>query len=277
MADFLSKMAVASEARLRAARAEVPDAAIRERSAAAPEPVPLELGGFDLIAELKRRSPAAGGLAASGFDPSAQLAAYAAGGAAAVSVLTEPTEFNGSLDDLRAAAEQLRPAGVPVMRKDFSVDPYQVHEARAAGASGVLLIAAMLSDAVLAESLATAQTLGLFVLLEAFDEDDLARIGKLDLKGDRAPVLVGVNSRNLKTLAVDFERFAALAERMPRGVPAVAESGINDAEEIRSVAERGYTLALVGSALMRNADVAATVGEFIAAGRATAGGRAGCS
>jgi indole-3-glycerol phosphate synthase len=277
MHGFLDRMASASRERVSAARGREPIAAIARRADAAPAPLPVELSGFDLIAELKLRSPAAGGLADRRFDVSQQLDAYAAGGAAAVSVLTEPEEFQGSLEHLATAAARLRPSGCPVMRKDFLVDPYQVLEARANGASGVLLIAAMLDDAALDELVAAAQELGLFVLLEAFDAGDLDRLARLGFDPARSQVFVGVNSRDLRTLAVDFERFARLAGQLRRDVPAVAESGIDSRADIEAVARLGYSLALVGSALMRDADAATRVAALIAAGRKLLGDRAACS
>lgn len=277
MSNFLERMALSSRARVTAASARESEAALLVRAEHAPAALPLRLNGFDLIAELKRRSPAAGGLADEHFDATAQLDAYAGGGAAALSVLTEPDEFNGSLDDLAAAAAQVRSAGVPVMRKDFLVDPYQVLEARACGASGVLLIAAMLTDAALEQMLFAANELGLFVLLEAFDTGDLERLARLPLPAGPARVLVGVNSRNLKTLAVDFDRFAQLASQIRTDVPAVAESGINTGGDIRTVAALGYSLALVGSALMRNGQAQEAVAGFIAAGREQRAGSVACS
>jgi indole-3-glycerol phosphate synthase len=270
-------MAASSRDRAVAARGRESESALRVRAAASPEPLPLRLQGFDVIAELKLRSPAAGALAGAAFDPAAQLDAYAAGGAAAVSVLTEPNAFEGSLAQMRDAAERLRPLACPVMRKDFLVDAYQVLEARANGASGVLLIAALLSDAALAELLACAAEHELFVLLEAFDAHDLERIARLDLPVNGPAVLVGVNSRDLRTLAVDFERFARLAERIRGDRPAVAESGIESAADVARVARLGYELALVGSALMQGGDPERRVAELVAAGRAAARERAACS
>lgn len=270
MENFLDRMAHLSRERARSARAREPIGALAQRAASTPAPVPLRLDTFDLIAELKLRSPAAGGLADASFDPGRQLDAYVAGGAAAVSVLTEPAEFNGELAHLASAAERLRPHGCPVMRKDFLVDPYQVIEARANGASGVLVIVAMLGDAGLDEMIAAAREQQLFVLLEAFDTDDLERLARLTI--EPATTMIGVNSRNLRTLAVDFERFAALAGKIRDDVPAVAESGIDDTTDIETVAAAGYRLALVGSALMRNADVADTVADFIEAGRRSRAG-----
>jgi len=276
MTSFLDRMAAASRARVEAARRSESEAALAALARAAPAPLPLRLMGFGLIAELKRRSPAAGGLAGPGFDTGRQLEAYARGGAAAVSVLTEPDEFLGEPGDLEAAAKALRPLGCPVMRKDFLVDAYQVLEARALGASGILLIVAMLDDTALGELVAAAAEQGLFVLLEAFDEDDLERLAKLRLPAG-PQFLVGVNSRNLRTLAVDFGRFARLAGRLRDDLPAVAESGIETAEAAAAVAGLGYSLALVGSALMRDGDPAEAVGRFLAAGRGAASERAACS
>lgn len=266
--DFLHRMADASRARAREARRTESEHQLLGRALAAPPPPPLRLGSFDLIAELKLRSPAAGGLADGDFDRKAQISAYANGGAAAVSVLTEPDEFGGNLAHLSEAADALRPFGCPVMRKDFLTDPYQVIEARAAGAGGVLLIVTMLDDTELRAMLAVASDLGLFALLEGFDARDLERIGAIDNDGSNNTVLAGLNSRNLKTLEVDFSRFAELAGQLPENFPVVAESGVSTAEDVRTVAELGYRLALVGSALMRNEDPANATREFIETGRA---------
>ncbi len=267
MSRLLERMAVASRARVQRTRAAEPEGRLLARAQAMPAPPPLELGTFDIIAELKLRSPSAGALARQSLDRDAQIAAYAAGNAAAVSVLTEPDEFGGSLEHLRDAAVLLAPHRVPVMRKDFLTDPYQIIEARAAGAGGALVIVTMLDDAEVRALLDAARDLGLFVLLEAFDAEDLARIGALDLPAAGPPVLAGLNCRNLRTLEVDFDRFAALAAQLPADMPAVAESGIDDEDDIRTVAELGYRLALVGSALMRADDPGVSVASFVAAGR----------
>jgi indole-3-glycerol phosphate synthase len=268
--DFLRQMAVASWERVRAARAACPQAQLLARAMATPPPPPLRLqpGGFDLIAELKLRSPAAGRLKGPDEDVAARVTTYARAGAAAVSVLTEPTRFDGSLDHLRGAAQALLPLAVPAMRKDFLVDPYQVIEARAAGAGGVLAILRMLSPSELEALVRQARALDLFVLLEAFDEQDLERLdGLLDrLGGER--LLAGVNSRDLRTLQVVPSRLERLADRLPRGIPRVAESGVGSAAEARRVAEAGYDLALVGSALMSDDDPAALAGAMLSAARA---------
>ncbi len=265
--SFLAQMAQGSAERVRRARAARGEAALLDACRLQPSPPPLVLEGFDMIAEIKRHSPAEGALGAA-TDVAARARAYAQAGAAAVSVLTEPERFGGSLDDLAAATGALDGLAVPAMRKDFLVDPWQVLEARAAGAGGVLLIIAMLADAALGEMLAAAREHGLFVLLEAFDEADLERAGPhLAAATAPAPVLVGVNSRDLRTLAVDPARLARLAPRLPPGVPAVAESGLHSAADAAEAAAQGYRLALVGTALMRAADPGALVAAMLAAGR----------
>ena len=264
--SFLAEMASLSAQRLPAPGER---AALLAACAAAPPPPRLRLAGFDLVAEIKRHSPAEGELQAD-TDVTARAAAYARAGAAAVSVLTEPARFGGSLEDLAAAARALAPLGVPAMRKDFLVDPLQVLEARAAGAGGVLLIVAMLEDRTLGAMLDTARAQGLFVLLEAFDEADLARVAALSARaagsGD-APVLVGVNTRDLRTLAVDPGRLAQLAPKLPAGFAAVAESGLHTAADAATAAALGYRLALVGTALMRAAEPGRLAADMLAAGR----------
>lgn len=264
--SFLDQMAAASAGRVRDARAAGSEGALLAACRAAATAPPLRLGDFELIAEIKRHSPAEGALGAT-TDVAARARAYAAAGAAAVSVLTEPARFGGSLADLATAVAALAGTGVPAMRKDFLVDPWQVLEARAAGAGGVLLIVAMLEDAVLREMLAAAREHELFVLLEAFDEADLARAAPLCGGTPKAPVLVGVNTRDLRTLAVDPARLERLAPRLPAGVPAVAESGLHTAADAAAAAALGYRLALVGTALMRADDPGALAGAMLAAGR----------
>lgn len=267
---FLGRMATASRARARAARAEEPEPRMLARALASPAPPPLRLRGFDLIAELKLRSPAAGALDGDGFDRGRQLEAYAGAGVACVSVLTEPDEFRGSLAHLAEAAEALRPRGLPVMRKDFLTDPYQVLEARAGGAGGVLVIVKMLGDEEIRALLAAARDTGLFALLEAFDAEDLERLAELAAAASAPPLLAGVNCRDLRSLRVEFARFERLAHCLPAGIPTVAESGITNPADARRVAELGYRLALVGSALMQAADPARAAAELVAAGRGAA-------
>lgn len=267
MSDFLQQMARLSAERADAARRSYHDSELDLPVAA------LKLDRFDVIAELKRNSPAEGQLADTALDPLQQASRYAAGGAAAVSVLTEPSRFAGSLDDLRDVAAQLATLGIPAMRKDFLVDKVQLLEARAAGASGALLIAAMLDDATLAEMLDCARELRLFVLLEAFDEADLARCSSLLEQprfaddAEKEQLLIGVNTRNLRTLKVDNERLQRLADQLPAGAACVAESGLRDADDAAAAASWGYRLALVGSALMRHDDPATLIRSMCDAGR----------
>lgn len=273
-ADFLLSMAVGSRQRARFAKTQRNAAELRTEIDTLPEPPSLQLDRFDVIAEVKQRSPAAGTLADASFNIRDQIDAYAAGGAAAISVLTEPSQFHGSLNDLAAAARQLLPLGIPAMRKDFVVDAYQLLEARAAGAGGALLIIAILDDEQIATLLDEADELGLFVLLEAFSERDIDRGAKLlkQRPPSRQPILFGINCRDLSTLEIDFDRFEPFSKRLPAGFDAVAESGLNSPKDAARVAQWGYRLALVGSALMRANDPATALGAMLAAGRSAAGG-----
>ncbi|MEX2124384.1 MAG: indole-3-glycerol phosphate synthase TrpC [Woeseia sp.] len=270
MSDFLRTMAAGSAERAASIRRSFPARELDLPTA------PLRFGGFDLIAEIKERSPSEGVLAPQAGTRADRARQYVRGGAAAISVLTEPASFGGDLSHLRDVVAAVSGAGVPVMRKDFLVDARQILEARAAGASGVLLIAAMLSDAELAGMLDCAFEHSLFVLLESFDENDVARslrllrLERFADKAARGRLLVGVNSRNLRTLEVDPARLAGLLPRLPEGAVAVAESGLRTAEDAAAVASLGYRVALVGSALMRNADPAALIADMLAAGRASA-------
>jgi len=271
MSGFLDEMAASSERRARQLLEREPLHALIRRARERPPAPPLRLSklGFDIIAELKLRSPAAGMLGSSADDWSGRVQGYARGGAAAVSVLTEPDRFDGSLDHLERAAQVLGPLGVPVMRKDFLVDPCQVWEARAHGAGGVLVIVRMLDDAHMVELLDCAAQNRMFVLLEAFDDADLARAQTV-LSARRAQggqILVGVNCRDLQTLEVLPERFDDLAAHMPGGWPGVAESGVNTPEDAARMARLGFQLALIGSALMRAPDPAGLIGRMLGQAR----------
>ena len=265
MSDFLERMAASSLARARAAPAPPPPVS-------PPVCFPADRS-FAVIAEIKRVSPAEGELG-SNDDIVARARRYAAGGAAAISVLTEPERFGGSLDDLAAVARAL--PGVPVMRKDFLVENIQIDEARAAGASGVLLIAAMLDEQRLGALTDAAVERDMFVLLEAFDAADLATIVTVIERDVLAParaagqVLVGVNTRDLRTLAVDTGRLAVLAPHLPDSVRAIAESGIGGAADAAAAARLGYRGALVGTALMRTSEPATLLGDLVTAGASPA-------
>lgn len=264
MSDFLQQMAKHSAER--ASKIETIDIADLEKPV-----VPLQSNEFDVIAEIKGRSPAEGELAGAKLDRAEQARQYAGGGAVAISVLTEPSRFDGALEHLEEVVAAV--PDTPVMCKDFLVEPVQVLDARRAGASGVLLIATMLDDDKLRAMLDCAWQQGMFVLLECFDEPDLARVGHLlDYPPDAdhaaaGMLLVGVNTRNLRTLEVDSERLRRLAPMLP-DARCVAESGLRTASDAATAAGLGYRLALVGTALMRSDDPADLVAAMCAAGRA---------
>ena len=262
MSDFLQTMAASS--------AERAAAAIRYSSTDFDKPlVPLVLGSFDVIAEIKDRSPAEGDLATEDRNRTEQAQRYVEGGAAAISVLTEPSRFSGSLTHLEEVTATV--PDTPVMRKDFLVEPVQILEARACGASGVLLIVTMLSDDKMRQMLDCAAEHNMFVLLESFSSGDLERASRLldrPADQDRAAsgqLLFGVNTRNLRSLHVDPDRLANLAAALP-AARCVAESGLYDADDAATVAGLGYQLALVGTALMRSADPASLVRAMREAG-----------
>jgi indole-3-glycerol phosphate synthase len=271
--DFLADMAAASRARADHARTALPErelwSLVRDRDP--PPPLRLSASGFDLIAEVKLRSPAQGVLRRAADDDLEQrVRDYAQAGAAAVSVLTEPSRFDGSLQHLERAAAALAPLAVPAMRKDFLVDPYQVLEARAAGAGGVLLILRMLDADDLAALLDAALQLQLFVLLEAFDEQDIDTVRHLLDTRRAAPsagILLGVNCRDLATLQVVPDRLEELAPRLPAALPRVAESGLAVPADAARLAAAGYDLALVGNALMTGGRPRDMVAAMLRAGR----------
>jgi indole-3-glycerol phosphate synthase len=271
MSGLLEDMRRSSAERVRQAiRRESPaDLERRAREVPAAPPLALSSSGFDVIAELKLRSPAAGVLKDSAHDWRARVAAYARAGAAAVSVLTEPTRFDGSLGHLEEAARILAPLRVPAMRKDFLVDPYQVLEARAAGAGGVLVIVRMLTRDDAEALLDAAAGQGLFVLLEAFDAADLEEARLLLDRGAsrKGLVLVGINCRDLTSLEVEPRRFADLAPALPARAPAVAESGVATAADAVAMRRLGYRAALIGTALMTRDDPAVLLAEILSAAR----------
>jgi indole-3-glycerol phosphate synthase len=274
--DFLATMAESSRARSAAAQTKIPESELRARIADLPPTPSLKLGSFDLIAEVKLRSPAVGLLKSSADeDVGARVATYANAGAAAVSILTEPSRFDGSLDDLAAGSRALAPLHVPAMRKDFLVDAYQVLEGRMAGAGGVLAIIRMLPRPELERLIDAALALDMFVLLEAFDAPDIEIAHALveARRGQRALLMVGVNSRDLATLKVVPGRLDALASSLPADVKRVAESGVATADDAARMAACGYDLALVGSALMSANDPASLAGAMLAEARAVVDAR----
>ena len=210
--------------------------------------------GIAVIAEVKRASPSKGTLAAIP-DPAALARAYAAGGATAISVLTEGHRFGGSLADLDAVRAAVP---TPLLRKDFIVDPYQVLEARAHGADLVLLIVAALADADLVALREQAETLGMTALVEVHDEDETRRAVAAGAS------VIGVNARNLKTLDIDPDVFARLRPLIPDTAVAVAESGISGVTDVARYAAEGARAVLVGEALVKDGDPAAAVASFAA-------------
>ncbi|HET6951865.1 MAG TPA: indole-3-glycerol phosphate synthase TrpC [Acidimicrobiales bacterium] len=211
--------------------------------------------GLGVIAEVKRRSPSRGDLAA-GLDPAALARAYAAGGATCLSVLTDADHFGGSPDDLRAARGAV---GLPVLRKDFTVCAADVCDARIMGADAVLLIAAALDDDELGDLHTLALDVGLDVLVEVHDEQELARA--LAVGAD----LVGVNQRDLVTFEVDHERAVRVGRSLPDSVVRVAESGIRGPDDARALAAAGFDAVLVGELLVTADDPAAAVAQLRAA------------
>lgn len=239
------------------------DLAVRRRQTPTPDvaaaaPARDALAAFQntplgVIAEVKRASPSKGALAEI-TDPAALAQEYAEGGATAISVLTEQRRFNGSLADLDSVRARV---DIPVLRKDFMVDAYQVDEARAHGADIVLLIVAALDDTLLRDLYQQARDLGMTVLVEVHDQQETERAVDLGAR------LIGVNSRNLKTLDVDPEVFARLAPAIPDGVIKVAESGITGPIEVARYRELGARAVLVGEALVRSGDPRSAVGMLI--------------
>jgi indole-3-glycerol phosphate synthase len=212
--------------------------------------------GVAVIAEVKRSSPSAGRLADIG-DPAALAREYEAGGAAVVSVLTEGRRFGGSLADLRSVRAAV---GIPLLRKDFVVSPYQVWEARAWGADVVLLIVAALEQEVLVSLRERVESLGMTALVEVHDEAETARAL------DAGATVVGINARNLKTLEVDRDTFARIAPTLPSTVVTVAESGIRGPHDLLAAAAAGADAVLVGEGLVRADSPRQAVADLVAAG-----------
>ena len=263
MSDALASICATTREAVARAKVARPLAAIEKAAAAATPPrgfiAALERriasGGIGLIAEIKKASPSAGVIRAD-FDAPALARAYASGGAACLSVLTEEAHFQGALDHLRAAHVA---TNLPLLRKDFMLDPYQIPEARAAGADCILLILAALSDTEARALEAAATAWGLDVLVEVHDGEELARALRLKTR------MIGINNRNLKTLKTDLETTISLAPRVPDGHVLVGESGLATASDLHRLSKLGVRCFLIGEALMRQGNVEAATRALLAA------------
>jgi len=257
--DLLRTIVAATERITDVRRRLEPLAALEKRAARmAPRGVRFEeaLGRsdrFNVIAECKRRSPSKGVLSV-GYEPAAIAMKYEQGGAAAISVLTEPAFFDGALDHLRAVRAAV---SLPLLRKDFIVDEYQLLEARANGADAILLIVAALEQSDLVRLQSRARELGLAALVEVHNEEELSRAV------DAGARLIGVNNRNLRTLTVDVDASYRLAAQLPRGVIGVSESGLQTREDLERLAAAGYRAFLIGERFMTDRNPAAAITELI--------------
>ncbi|MFQ5592558.1 MAG: indole-3-glycerol phosphate synthase TrpC [Anaerolineae bacterium] len=248
---------------LEALKSQQPPAEVRAAAGNAPPAgdfaAALAAPGVQLIAEIKRASPSKGVFRAT-LDPVALAETYVENGAGAISVLTDKRFFQGHLDDLRRVKRAY--PDVPVLRKDFVIDPYQVYQARAAGADAVLLIVAVLADDLLADLLILAHELGMDALVEVHNEDELNRALKT------GPRVIGINNRDLRDFTVDLRTTERLRQLIPDGTIVVAESGIHTAADVQRLARAGVDAILVGEALVTAEDAAAKAQELARAGAA---------
>ena len=258
MATILDDIVAAKSGELTQQKAQTPFKVLEGKIASQPKLLNLSgalLGDrVRLVAEIKKASPSRG-LLCPDFDPVWLANTYAENGAAAISVLTDP-RFQGTLDHLAAVKQTVLPHGIPVLRKDFIFDPYQVYEARAYGADAILLIVAILTPEKLSDLLATSRKLWMQCLVEVHNEQELR--AALDAGAE----IIGVNNRDLRTFNTDTSVTKELAELVPRGKILVSESGIVSAEDVRSLKKLGVHAVLVGEALVTAPDVGAKVREL---------------
>ena len=259
--DLLEAIIAATRARVEAAMEREPRSVLEKRaSARQPNGAAFRerlsrAGSINVIAECKRRSPSRGVLRAA-YDPAAIASAYVRAGAAAISVLTEPTFFDGSLEHLESIRAAVQ---VPLLRKDFIIDEYQLLEARAAGADAILLIVAALTDAELTRLSKAAADLGLAALVEVHDAAECRRAAAAGAR------IIGVNNRNLRTLEVDLNASREVAAVLPNDAIAISESGLKTSADLHAMKTLGYQAFLIGERFMTDPDPAAAIRLLIGA------------
>jgi indole-3-glycerol phosphate synthase len=258
---MMEQLIAAAREGVEARRRDLPQADLEARLSVRGEDRPfneaLVRPGLSVIAEFKRRSPSAGQIAAGDVDLATQVQAYERGGAAALSVLTDETHFGGSLDDLRAARAA---CGLPIIRKDFIVDPYQLYEAAVNGADAVLLIVAALGDEALRSLRQEARSIDLDCLVEVHDDEELERALEAGAE------VIGINNRNLDNMSVDIATTYELMPSVPAGKTVVAESGISSREELEELERVGVDAVLIGTSLMAGGDPEAKLRELAGGG-----------
>ncbi len=258
---MMEQLIAAAREGVEARRRDLPQADLESQLSARAEDRPfneaLVRPGLSVIAEFKRRSPSAGQIAATDLDLAGQVQAYERGGAAALSVLTDETHFGGSLDDLRAARAA---CGLPIIRKDFIVDPYQLYEAAVNGADAVLLIVAALGDEELRSLRQEARSIDLDCLVEVHDDEELERALEAGAE------VIGINNRNLDDMSVDIATTYELMPSVPAGKTVVAESGISSREELEELERVGVDAVLIGTSLMAGGDPEAKLRELAGGG-----------
>lgn len=248
--NYLSKIVERKRQEVDEARARVPIADVRAMMADAPAPQPFAqsvMGRNGIIAEFKRRSPSKGLIHKTGIEPREVVPAYCEAGVSAISCLTDSDFFGGSLADLRQAVAEAGKYRIPVLRKDFVIDDYQIFEARANGASAVLLIAAILTHDDCRRMALTARQLGMEVLLELHGEDEVGYVTE-------GVTVAGINNRDLRTFKVDLDHSIRVSHLLPDGLPRISESGIGGVEDMKRLRLAGFDGFLIGECFMKEDD-----------------------